>query len=42
MNTAETDGKAIEGRKRLKISPYEELNNWARYTYWNTTTIFLD
>ena len=30
MNTAETDGKAIEGRKRVKISPYEELNNWAR------------
>ena len=27
MNTAETDGKAIEGRKRVKISPYEELNN---------------
>ena len=35
MNTAETDGKAIEGRKRVKISPYEyeELNNRAHYPY---------
>ena len=24
MNTSETDGKSIEGRKRVKISPYEE------------------
>jgi len=30
MNTEKTDGKAIEGRITVKISPYEELNNWAR------------
>ena len=27
MDQADTEGKAIEGRKRLKISPYDELNN---------------